>query len=319
MTVGMGNAADALDDATKAITMDPTYAKGFYRKGMAELKLNRPAEAKGSFLEGIRLMPDDKAFREQLDKLSAAGVSGVSSTPSNTTIGNTTCGSTKPIVKPAVKKEDTTIVDNEPVGGVFRGYKKTSDGRTTTFFNNELDETTKALIGDIAPKKLDAPATEAVTPAPAAAGSVWNTAGTFEERIFTPWAKSRLEELFDGIIIDGLPLDSVLSLTKVVISGDAAVTRNRGKTKHVYDFTATCDWKLTLMETSLSSEDFNGTIIMNDITGDKDYDFEVTVDTSKQRVSADATKLINSEIKSGRLPARMIAACNTFYDDFKAK
>lgn len=103
------------------------------------------------------------------------------------------------------------------------------------------------------------------------------------------------------------------------LTGDAAITRNRGKVKHVYDFTATCDWKLTVMESSHSAEKFNGTIIMNDITGDKDYEFEVTVDSSKGKPSADATTLINTHIKKGTLQQLMTSACNTLYDEFKLK
>ena len=110
-----------------------------------------------------------------------------------------------------------------------------------------------------------------------------------------------------------------MSLTKVSLTGDAAITRNRGKIKHVYDFTATCDWELTVMESSHSAETFNGTIIMNDITGDKDYEFEVTVDSSKRKPSADAMNLINTHIKKGYLQQQMIRACNTFCDEFKLK
>ena len=39
-------------------------------------------------------------------------------------------------------------------GGEMRGYKITADGRKTTFFNNDLDDEARALIGDIAPKKV---------------------------------------------------------------------------------------------------------------------------------------------------------------------
>lgn len=111
----------------------------------------------------------------------------------------------------------------------------------------------------------------------------------------------------------------IVEITKTVLTGDAAITRNRGKTKHVYDFTATCDWKLTVMEASGSPEVIKGTIIMNDITGDKDYEFDVTVDSSSQKPSADAQNLIKSHVKAGSLQQKMIIACNTFYDDFKAK
>lgn len=315
----MNNGSGALEDAVKATAKDPSYAKGYYRKGMSELKLNRLSDAKASFLAGVALVPDDKSFRDQLDKLNAVGANTSSPAPVSKPSAAAK-PSSKPVGSASNKPAtDTTEVDNEQVGGVFRGYKKTSDGRTTTFFNNELDETTKALIGDIAPKKLDAPDVPAVVPAPAAAGSVWNTAGTFEERICTPWAQSRLEELFTDMQVDALPLDSVISLTKSAFSGDAAITRNRGKVKHVYDFTATCEWKLTVMESSSVPESCCGTIVMNDITGDKDYEFEVTVDSAKKRPSHEAAGMIDSHIKRGRLQQQMVAACNTFHEEFNAK
>ena len=70
------------------------------------------------------------------------------------------------------------VDEKEESIGLVRGYKKTSDGRVTTFFNNEMDETTKSLIGNIAPKKIDVPASVAVSAAPSANGvSVWNSAG----------------------------------------------------------------------------------------------------------------------------------------------
>lgn len=172
----MGKAADALSDATLATTLDPSYAKGFYRKGMAELKLNRPSDAQDSFLQGVALVPDDKSFRDQLDKLSSTGVSSKSAAAvAAPRTSRPAAASTAP--KPKTSEDDHVMRDDDTDSTVFRGYKKTSDGKTTTFFNNELDESTKALIGNIAPKKIDAINAPAVAPAPAAAGSVWNTAG----------------------------------------------------------------------------------------------------------------------------------------------
>jgi DNA uptake protein ComE-like DNA-binding protein len=292
---------------------------------MAELKLNKKSDAKASFLLGIALVPNDKSFRDQLDKLSAEGVSSstttttASATATSTTTRSTTSSPnvTKPKSKASTTAESETSVNVEE--GLIRGYKKTSDGRTTTFFNNELDESTKALIGDIAPKKLDNPQASQTPATSTNLGSAWNTAGTFEERIFTPWAISRLEELFADVSVSDLPLDSVATLTKVNIVGDASVTRNRGKVKHVYDFVATCDWKLSVMDSSSSREEITGTIIMNDITGDKDYDFVTSVELSKKKPSTEGMAIVNSDVKKGRLQQRMVDICNTFYDEFKAK
>jgi len=46
---------------------------------------------------------------------------------------------------------------------MFRGYKKTSDGRTTSYFTREQSEHEKALIGNIAPQRLEASAGAAAT------------------------------------------------------------------------------------------------------------------------------------------------------------
>ena len=37
----------------------------------------------------------------------------------------------------------------------MKGYKRTSDGRVTSFFHTELDDQAKELIGDIAPKRIE--------------------------------------------------------------------------------------------------------------------------------------------------------------------
>ena len=52
---------------------------------------------------------------------------------------------------------------------MLRGYKKTSDGRTTSYFNREQTEHEKELIGCIAPKRLDDSAV--VSPSPTAVAS----------------------------------------------------------------------------------------------------------------------------------------------------
>ena len=80
------------------------------------------------------------------------------------------------------EEEEEEEVENE---NKIRGYKLTTDGRKTTFFNNELDEQTKALIGDIAPQKIENLEGVLAQGVSASMGvsngsSAWNAAGTFE-------------------------------------------------------------------------------------------------------------------------------------------
>jgi hypothetical protein len=81
------------------------------------------------------------------------------------------------------EKVDEKNEEEEEEESKIRGYKLTTDGRKTTFFNNELDEKTKALIGNIAPQKIEIPS-EGLGSAGgivgAGSGSAWNSAGTFE-------------------------------------------------------------------------------------------------------------------------------------------
>merc|ERR1711916_276444 len=112
----------------------------------------------------------------------------------------------------------------------------------TTFFNNELDEKTKSLIGDITPKAIAAEAVKTATTA-INGGSAWNTAGTFESKNVTPWAKERIKELLDATEFEGGGC-SVSIVDVKDITGDAEITMNRGKRKFLCDFDVTIEWKV---------------------------------------------------------------------------
>merc|ERR1712188_173022 len=58
--------------------------------------------------------------------------------------------------------DDVELIEGE--SGVVRGYKKTKDGRTTSYFTRELDEEAKSLIGDITPKRIVSKTTSNNTP-----------------------------------------------------------------------------------------------------------------------------------------------------------
>lgn len=221
--LSMGKASEALSDAEQSIVADVGYAKGYFRKGSALVALKNFSLAKETFEEGLKLAPGDKSFVAQLQKLSTVSVNSPSAQvpvlPSPTP---------SPSIRPQVPKKSSPVVENETDeqegSSTFRGYKKTSDGRTTTFFNNELDTETKALIGDIAPKKIDP--SVALTENSSAGESVWNKAGTWEERVHTPWAVTRLRELLEGIsfaIVDKNCGEGSLYLKNVTITGDAQV------------------------------------------------------------------------------------------------
>lgn len=56
----------AIADATEAIEADPTYPKGYYRRGTANFALNKTKEAKKDFKTVCKLVPNDKDARSRL-------------------------------------------------------------------------------------------------------------------------------------------------------------------------------------------------------------------------------------------------------------
>ena len=155
----------------------------------------------------------------------------------------------------------------------MRGYKKTSDGRTTSFFNNELDEKAKALIGDITPQAIKPSDAAVAAPAASGGGSAWNSAGTFEAKNKTEWASAKLEEVLVGVEVtlpEGMGSVKVHALKD--LTGDAEVrssewmptfhsrilnntapltshpsspkvTTMRNKKKYLFDFEFTLEWR----------------------------------------------------------------------------
>ena len=176
----------------------------------------------------------------------------------------------------------------------FRGYYHTSDGRKTTYFNRELSQEEKALIGDISPKRIDTPTKstpDSVTKGGSSSsnsdhcgssssrsndsGSAWNAAGTFEEKVVDKWATETITELLKAVTVT----EQGISLTThrvEKIEGDAAMTVVRGKKRYIYDFTCQVRWKARILDKN--KEEYEGAISITDITGEKCYEIDPWVD-----------------------------------------
>ena len=105
---------------------------------------------------------------------------------------------------PAPSSTEEDEADDFNKSDHVRGYKLNAAGKKTSFFNKDLSEEDKKLIGDIAPKKISS-AMDAAPPAMKKGEegvSVWNSAGTWEEKDVTKWAEESVKGCLSGISID---------------------------------------------------------------------------------------------------------------------
>lgn len=326
--INMGSFQIALDDANQAESRDPSYLKAYYRKATALKALSRLSEARDVLLKGLLLKADDKELKTLLSKIEeemkAVSSNGPVVKPARTTVSTSSNSSTTqsaPKVaaaasssstsktKPIPSSESMPMEEEDPDLSTInmRGYKKTADGRMTTFFNNELDETAKRLIGDIAPKKIDDSFPVRVAPASTENGSVWNTAGTYEERVLTSWATDYLKEAISSMevkiqrsnVINKDQLKkanlesvhiSVMDIENVV--GDAQVSMARGKKKYICDYCLDLKWRLTVnYEDNAAAEVVIGKVSVLDVTADKDYEITNLCVTNYNASNATASTL----------------------------
>ncbi|CAM9130071.1 unnamed protein product [Choristocarpus tenellus] len=335
--LGLNRNREALVDAEEAVRIDPGYAKGYFRKGQTLLALERPTEAVLAFEAGAAIDPESKAWGPQLDRARKAIENGKScstvpdSKPSTSSSPASSSSITLPsktskVVEGGESDAGKSNSSEGMAGGNMKGYKKTVDGRTTTYFNNDLSEEAKRLIGDIAPKRVDPTLAgvaqggtggtggEGAGVSDSNGGSAWNMAGTWESKDMTGWAKDRLVELLKGIEFDAG--DGSVEITAVEgLEGDAEITYSRGKKRRMFDFHFNLAW-----EASLDCGETKGKLVYPDVGQDccGVYDVECQVNTTTPPA---AKGFIDCHVRpeGSGLRNAVLSRLETFAEEFNAK
>jgi len=305
----MGKMEEARVAADAATQEDEKYVKSWWQLAKALSALHRPQEALEAFSKAKVLDPTNKALIKELQKVkkqieeeaalmkdvddadandaAAKDSTSISSVPKKTTTTTTTkVVSTEKSSKSKDSNNKKTDAENEndddsklfTKSEPIRGYKVVN-GKKTSYFHNELDEKSKALIGDIAPKKIENPTTNTTggnnnnnnnnkssnTPGT----SVWNNAGTWEEKDVSNWAKDTLTKSIlqtSYTLPSSSPAPSALvTVTKVSkLDGHASVVVVRGKTRFIYEFSCKLEWQFEKDDDDL---DCKGTFTIPDIDG----------------------------------------------------
>ncbi|KDO33319.1 hypothetical protein SPRG_02128 [Saprolegnia parasitica CBS 223.65] len=324
----MGKFDLALEDAEAATTIDASFAKGYFRKGQALMKLKQFDAAIDALTTADNLEANNasvkKALQEAIALKAAAGTAAPTTplSPKKKTVYNstTTTATTKPASAKTVTKSEKVIDDDDEVDvkGV-RGYKKLADGRVTTFFNNELSEADKALIGDIAPQKIQD--VKAVTIAAVEGGSAWNQGNTFEERDMTKFAHDRVSELVRATVPQPCTLAGAPGLVVVKdikdMSGEASIAVVRGAKRYIFDllFTVECEWKATN-----GTETIKGQLKFVDMSSDCGGDYDVEVVVAERYTHPKGKELhqaLSTKASSG-LQAALFQQLNIFVKEYQS-
>lgn len=319
--LALGKFPEAAEDATKATELDAAYAKGFYRLGQSQEKCDKYKEALAAYAAGAALEPDSKIWPAAVTKCKAAEEVFKAKPKKKVEVAPKIEAFVKPA--PIADKDKPKNGAAADKSGDMRGYKVDSQGRKTTFFNNELSDEAKALIGDIAPKKVEAP----VSMATKAGESSWNQAGTFESKDHTKWAKAWLDEKLTDLMVDlpdrqvgAVSVPCFLTVKKFHdFKGDASTAQARGKKKWVVDVSFKLDWEFALDDKGAVAK---GTVLFPDVSGDVIDDgdaleFDLEVDPLTPPA---ATTVVNSHVKAegaGLRPA-VRDACADLVKEFRA-
>jgi Activator of Hsp90 ATPase, N-terminal/Tetratricopeptide repeat len=199
----------------------------------------------------------------------------------------------------------------------LRGYKRTKDGRVTSYFTRELSDAERLQIGDIAPKKLDpiasnddennndnassSPASTSAAPAAASLRSAWNQAGTtWEEKDCTKWCMDQLRTRLQETTITSRFLDA--DITKVDdLTGEASMAVVQSKKRYIFDFHATCDYEMA--DLSDGTVVAKGKVRLPDICTTHEHDeYDVLFDAWTQAPPA------GSELEEKALETRKVLA-----------
>jgi len=324
---------------------DATYVKGWWRKAQALVALNRHKEAKTAFLEAQKIEPKNSQLKKELAKVESKieqqalladsddappaitepVMTTTKSYSGSKTTTKTTSTTTKGTTARASKPVDEKVVDgdagDDDDGEKIRGYKLNKDGKKTSFFNKDLSEEDKKLIGDITPKAI-AKAEDAATPAALKKEkgvSAWNTAGTWEEKNLDNWGNDGMKKLLresSFTIPPQIAPDAVIKVDKVKdFDGSVSVVKVRGKTRCNYEFSFTLEWSVTL-----PSGPCKGTLQFPDVAPDCDGEFETQFIVDKT-TPPDAKGVLNTFVKSDSegLKREIVNNINKWVKDYRAE
>lgn len=330
--LSMGQFEEALADANAAIAISEDWPKGHFRRAKALTALDRHAAALDAIRRAVELAPDDKSLKKEeaacaakakeAEEARAAAPEkfwGEDEPMTTTPIVDAPKPKSKPpkkIEKAAPEANSTAKGkdDDNEEGEQIRGYKILPDGRKTSFFDHQMTEEEKKLLGyersgdgslNLKPKQLsaeEAKALEEEQKSSAGASSVW-AGNTWEDRKMNDWAETKLRELTAGCTAtageDTIVMKEVESFT-----GTASVYVKKGKKRYFYDLSFKLKWEI-------ESLDASGTLDYKDVVQDDVEDGDVC---PQVKLGSNTSDPVRKLVKA--LQAEVLGALTNFNTEF---
>ena len=249
---GLGNASDAYRTVYRLLKRDPSNkaarALGIKLQGQIHARSRQTiaAEVEASLMKEKK---DAEKAAMETKKKAAAAAAGTTTTPAKKSAPPAKKSAATPASASAsgADSSDDEGTDEEGDLGGVRGYKTLADGRTTSYFHRELDDTAKALLAkspeaQAGPRRVHAAGRGGATPpavprAVSAGASDWNRAGTtWEDKNVWPWAQTRIAALLVGVSATCSAPRGVATVLKLDdIKGSATVSLIRGTKRFIFD------------------------------------------------------------------------------------
>jgi tetratricopeptide (TPR) repeat protein len=193
--------------------------------------------------------------------------------------------------KIAADSDDDDDLLTEQEMAQFRGYKKTKDGKTTSYFHREQSAEEIALLGNTAPQRLEgarvSPENTPTVNKPKA--SAWNQNGTtWEEKNTTEWCTTTLTQYLKEATAAE---ESLVAVVKKVnsLTGDASVAIAGGKKRYIFDYHAKLSFEIRNEDDVVAA----GSLQLPDINSASHDELEVEMSAWKTTPSEEYSEAAN--------------------------
>jgi len=284
---------------TSAIATDQRCVKAFFRRGVALKSLEKFEASKEDLKHALVLEPTNKAVKQELEatnkeemskKKAKSGVNDYSrfdhldvsddeeeekkekdaqpvpETKKKSPPKKASAPPSQPSKKPSKLPSAYGPREEDDEEDLMMGLKK--KGNSKYWWDNSGQSGTPTSTGSITPQKIETP----VTAGSDKPGSVWNQAGTWEEKEMMPFWTLRTAESLSSLVAEWG--EGTVKVTEVKdLTGEATVCVRRGKVSRLFDLSM----GVAFLASSPQGKNYKGTLHLPNVADDHEGEFEMGV------------------------------------------